>query len=244
MPSRYRRLVLPVFIVLALVVAPTLASAQTQDESVPQVGTPATNLLRGISFLPASPSTVDDSEQAQPQSRSSGHPHEGFGVGVKIGPLFSTLSGGNVTYSNRTGLIGGLWFGGNRGGIVGVMGEVLYAKKNGGSAAQTVDLYYLEIPILLRVNIGSSSVNGANFYVLAGPAADVLLKGKQGNLDVKSNYSGLDIGVKFGAGFEIMRLLVELQENIGLRSVLSGTGVNDTKIHSRAFAIMVGVRFN
>jgi len=242
MPSRYRRLVLPAFMILALAVAPSLASAQAQDQSAPQVSTPAAHLLHGISFLPAPlPATDDPAQAAQPQVHHSGGHSQGFGIGAKIGPLFSSLSG-DVSYSNRTGLIGGLWFGGNRGGVVGVMGELLYAKRNGGSG---VDLHYLEIPILLRINIGQEGANGARAYILAGPVADVLLKGSQNGIDVKSNYSSLDVGVKFGIGFEVMRLLIEAQENIGLRNVLNSDNAGAfTKIHSRNFAIMVGVRFN
>ncbi len=56
---------------------------------------------------------------------------EGFGIGAKIGPLFTSYSAASCDdcFNTNTGWEGGIWFGGNRGGRVGVMGEILYAKK-------------------------------------------------------------------------------------------------------------------
>ena len=241
---RFRgRLVIPALIVAFAL--PSLASAQTDGSAAASSSTPS-NSLRGISFLPVSSDATAAGTQASSQSQSGGGRHQGFGIGGKIGPLFTSLSSDpKIEYSNRAGLIGGLWFGGNMPGIVGVMGELLYAKKSAKSAGFTTDLYYLEIPILMRVNIGSGSVNGARVYVLAGPVADILLKGKQNDLDVKSNFQSVDAGVKFGVGVEYLRLLFEVQENIGLRNVLSTEGGGDVqKIKTRTLEIMVGVRFN
>jgi len=73
----------------------------------------------------------------------------------------------------------------------------------------------------------------------------VLLKGKQGGIDVKDNYESLDVGAKFGVGVEYLRMLFEVQENIGLRNVLkSNNAAAADKIHTRTFAVLVGVRFN
>jgi len=90
-------------------------------------------------------------------------------------------------------------------------------------------LQYLEIPILMRINTGSSNRNSISPYGLIGPVFDVNLKAKQGNLDVKSNYESLDIGVLGGIGIEISRALVEVRYNKGLRNVLKGGGGNATE---------------
>jgi Outer membrane protein beta-barrel domain len=235
-------------IVPALIVAfglPSLASAQTDGSAAASSSTPS-NSLRGISFLPVSSDAAGAAIQGSSQSQSGGGRHEGFGIGAKVGPIFTSFSSDqNYSYSNRAGLIGGLWFGGNLPGVVGVMGELLYAKKGAKQAGLTTDLYYLEIPVLLRVNLGSGSVNGARVYLLGGPVADILLKGKLNDVDVKSNYQSVDAGVKFGIGVEYLRLLFEVQENIGLRNVLSTEGGGDVvSIKTRTLEVMVGVRFN
>ena len=192
-------------------------------------------------------------EQATPPPPGGGGaPASGFGIGAKIGPLWSsfdsaTVGSTTVNFDTSTGWEGGIWFGGNRGGRVGVMGEVLYAKKKQEVAGQTgsTSLKYLEIPILMRVNIGSRSRNGISIYGLVGPVFDVNLKAEANGVDVKKGYESLDVGILGGAGIEITRFLVEGRYNHGLRNVLKSTNVasaSDIKTHS--FAVLFGVRFN
>jgi len=172
---------------------------------------------------------------------------DGVGVGAKIGPLFPSVSSENLTsFKNRTGWMGGLWFGGNRTGAVGIQAELMYAKKNIPSALAAsggdVDLHYLEIPVMARINIGSS--NKAAGYILVGPSFDINLKAELNGLDVKSQYEGLDLGIIGGAGVEITRLLIEARYNWGLRNAVNGDLTNTREIKTRTFAILFGLRFN
>ena len=180
------------------------------------------------------------------QSSSSRARHEGFGIGAEFGPLFSSFDQANANFKSNTGFEGGIFFGGNRAGSVGVMGKLLYAKKGAQNSAGTasVDLNYLEIPVLMRINFGSSSLNGVSVYGIVGPVADILLQGKQGNLDVKSNYESLDVGLQFGGGIEITRFLVEGVYTKGLLNVLKSTGGTATDIKTHSFAVLFGIRFN
>lgn len=182
---------------------------------------------------------------AQSQNRSVHS--QGFGFGVKGGLLFSTFSQANVNYKNNNGYEVGVFFGGNRPGAFGVMGEVLYAKKGakGSQSIQTLDNYYLEIPVLLRLNLGSSNKNtGAIVYAIGGPVFDVLLKSQLDGVDVKSNYQSLDLGIIGGAGIEVSRFLVEGRYNWGLRNVLKASGGTATEVKNRSFALLAGIRFN
>jgi hypothetical protein len=141
--------------------------------------------------------------------------------------------------------MGGIWFGGNRTGAVGIQAEIMYAKKNVPSPLVTagdVDLQYLEIPVMARLNLGSS--NKAAGYILVGPAFDINLKADLNGLDVKSQYQGLDLGLIAGAGVEITRFLIEGRYNWGLRNVVNGDLTNTSEIKTRTFAILFGVRFN
>jgi hypothetical protein len=167
----------------------------------------------------------------------------GVGVGIKGGPIFSSFDAAQEDFGNNTGFEGGLFFGGNRRGVVGVQGEILYAKKG----AEAVDLYYLEIPILLRINVGTSSLNGINVYGLGGPVADIQIKATDTNGDsVTDLFERADVGFLLGGGIEITRFLVEARYNWGLRNVtrdgLIDFGVEEIK--NRSFAVLFGIRFN
>jgi hypothetical protein len=122
----------------------------------------------------------------------------------------------------------------------------MYGKKGVPNPGGTgnVDLYFIEIPVLLRVNVGTQSINKWVVYGIVGPAFDIKLKGRQGDLDVAANYEGLNIGIMGGAGFEIFRFLVEGRGNWGVRNVIAGDLAPRFEIRDRSFALLFGVRFN
>lgn len=180
--------------------------------------------------------------------RKARDPEAGFGFGIKAGPLFSTFNQDNPTapFQNKTGFMGGIWFGGNRPGLVGVMGEVLYVRKGStqtiGTETFDTDLYFIEIPVLVRVNVGTQSINKWVIYGIAGPAFDIKLKGKVNNIDLSDNYNGLNVDVVAGVGVELFRFLIEGRGNWGVRNVFkSGLGL-DTK--DRSFALLFGIRIS
>lgn len=167
-------------------------------------------------------------------------PAHAQGVGVEIGPIFSSFEQAKTDFGNNTGIEGGIFFGGNRTGTAGVMGKVLYAKKGDS----LTDLYYLEIPVLLRVNVGSRSKNGVSVYGIAGPVADILLKGSLGGIDVKDKYESLDLGLQLGGGIEVARFIVEGAYTKGMKNLLKSGGGGISDIKSRSFAVLFGLRFN
>ncbi len=178
--------------------------------------------------------------QAQPQRVSSTAP--GFGFGVKGGVLFSSFREARTDYKSSGGWQGGLFVGGNRPGALGVQAELTYAKRGAKTGSTSTDTYYLEVPLLLRMNIGSSNRNtGASLYFFAGPAADILLKAKLEGIDVKDQFKQLDWNVIAGAGIEVSRLLIEGRFNWGLANVLDGPG---NELKTQSFAILGGIRLN
>ena len=226
----------------AVVIATLPAGAQT-NEGLILSGKASPAGTATSSFL-----TAGMVEQAPPPG-GGGPPASGVGFGFKVGPLFTGYSAASCDgcFNTSTGLEGGIWFGGNRGGRVGVMGEVLYAKKKqeGSGLTGSTSLQYLEIPILARINIGSRSRNGISIYGLVGPVFDINLKASIGDRDVKSNYESLDLGLLGGIGIEITRFLIEGRFNQGLRNVLKSNNAGtfgDIKTHS--FAVLFGFRFN
>jgi hypothetical protein len=187
--------------------------------------------------------------QSQPSSSEGGG---GIGFGVKGGYLYSSIAGGSQPFDNNNGWEVGVFLGGNRNGVVGVMGEVMYAKK-AYKAGDTnlnlnsdLDLYYVEIPVLARLNIGSGNKNtGIILYALAGPVFDVNLSAQLNDLDVKDRYESLDVGILAGGGIEISRFLLEGRYTWGLTNLLvNNSNAFSSDAKSRTFALLAGLRFN
>jgi outer membrane protein with beta-barrel domain len=227
----------------AVVLATLPAGAQTR-EGLLLTGKASVTDPGNTAFL-----TAGMVEQATPPPGGGGPRASGFGIGAKIGPLFTSYTAASCDncFNTNTGWEGGIWFGGNRGGRVGVMGEILYAKKKqeGSGLTGSTSLQYLEIPILMRVNIGSRSRNGISVYGLVGPVFDINLKASLNDLDVKSKYESLDLGILGGVGIEITRFLIEGRFNKGLRNVLKSSDVATFgDIKTRSFAVLFGIRFN
>jgi hypothetical protein len=218
-------------------------SLQTPSQAPAQAPTAMSGIrlgLKGDSLFDASHSATFLGDSA-PASH-----HEGIGIGVKGGPVFASLSQAqNTSFKNSSGFLFGLFLGGNRPGAVGVMAEIDYAKKGSKDTfGNALSLYYVEIPVLLRINIGSSSLNGVSFYIIGGPAFAIQLKGSLNGVDVKSQYQTLDINYIIGAGVEITRFILEGRVDNGLRNVNKGNLATTSAIHNRALEILFGFRFN
>lgn len=170
---------------------------------------------------------------------------DGIGFGAKFGPLFPSVSKADANFENRTGWLGGIWLGGNRTGQVGIQVDLLYGKKNVPSPlfiGGDVDVHFFEIPVMARINLGSS--RKAAGYILVGPSFDINLKSELDGLDVKDQYKSLDLGILAGAGVEITRFLIEGRYNWGLSNTVNGDLTNTSEIKTRTFVILFGVRFS
>ena len=202
-------------------------------------------LSAGLFLLLASSPALAQGQVTTTTTISSSE-HEGIGFGVKAGPLFSSLDSNVVTspLDTRTGWIGGFFIGGNRPGVVGVAVDVLFARKKVGTPSGDVTFDYLEVPVLLRVNGGSSSLGGVNVFGVVGPAFDFRLKGKLNFEDSPdAQMQEIDVGVSAGAGVEITRFIIEGRYTKGFRNLGKDLTQNE-KITTQSFAVMFGVRFN
>jgi len=174
---------------------------------------------------------------------------QGAGVGLKGGFLFSEIDiggenlGTEQLLENKAGWMAGIFFGGNRRGTAGIQGEVLYGKKGAKIDQSNLDIYLLEIPVLLRLNGGSRSLSGVNVYGLVGPSFDIRLKSEIDGVDVNDNIESFDTSLVFGAGVEISRFILEGRYMRGLRNISKDFSVSN-EIKTRAWALLAGVRFN
>jgi hypothetical protein len=192
-----------------------------------------------------SPSFLTEGLAAAPSQGSRSQNQQGFGFGIKGGFLFTSFSSAEQDFDNSNGTAIGIFFGGNRTGAIGVMGELLYARKTIGEDPFQTKLHFLEIPILLRVNIGSSSVNGLSFYGLLGPVFDIKFKeALEGVGDIDDNYESFDLGIIAGGGVEFLRFIAEARYNWGLRNIQGGDLADFQEIKTRTFMILFGFRIN
>ena len=135
-------------------------------------------------------------------------------------------------------MAGGLWFGGNRNGTLGFMGEFnILAKQDDNSK-----IYYFQVPALLRLNFGSSNtgLNDAIVYIVGGPALDLAFDDDLGV--TVDEVESVDVSAVIGVGFEISRFLVEGRYSQGFRNIAVRSGQPDVK--SSTVAVLLGLRFN
>lgn len=163
--------------------------------------------------------------------------------GIKFGPSFARFSSDSLNFNNRTGWHGGLFFGGNRTGMLGLQGELNWVRKRAEVEGQNIRIDYLQIPVLLRVNAGTDSPSGFAVYGIAGPAIDIKIADEIEGVTVDDGFEGADVSLVLGAGIEAARIIVEGRYEKGFRRV-NNTFSDFTDIKTQAFKILFGIRFN
>ena len=198
--------------------------------------------LAGVSVAPAQP--TQDS---------------GIGVGA-LGGLTFTSAGGDDSegIASGTGWMVGIWFGGNVNGSVGFMGELSYVRKRIQDDTFGDDNYletdYLEIPALVRINIGSRARSGVRGYGLIGPVFDFRLGSKLVDdgfevpeEELENQFSAVDIGLMAGAGIEWNRIGFEFRYSWGLTRLATDEAVdagNLPDVKNNTIQIVGKFRFN
>jgi hypothetical protein len=162
--------------------------------------------------------------------------------GIKFGPTFATFSSDALDFKTRTGWHGGLFFGGNRTGVLGLQGELNWVRKRAEVQGQDIRIDYLQIPVLLRVNAGTDSPSGFAVYGIAGPAIDIKIADEIEGVTVDDGFEGADVSLVLGAGIEAARIIVEGRYEKGFRRV-NNLFSDFTDIKTQAFKILFGIRF-
>jgi hypothetical protein len=172
---------------------------------------------------------------------------QGLGFGVKGGLVYPDFSVdvGDYEYKNKTGWQAGLWFGGNRDGIVGVQVEINYMEKKAEAESGLGDfsIKYMQVPILLRLNTPARTKNSFQAYGIVGPSIDIKVGDEFNGLNIIDEFEGTDIGLMFGGGIDVARLIVEARYSYGLRQINKSFS-DVAKLKSHSFALLFGVRFN
>jgi hypothetical protein len=162
---------------------------------------------------------------------------------------FSSDSGSQeLTETERlTGFVGGVAFllPGNR--VGGVQMEALFHQKGARNLLRrddTLRLSYLEVPVLLHVDLYQRGPRGV--YVIGGVAPAFTVQASYEDdgdkEDVKDEIEDIDVGLVVGAGVELRRLNLEMRYTWGLRSAFQDGDLEGT-FKNRALSVTVGYRF-
>lgn len=161
-------------------------------------------------------------------------------TGAKAGINFTNFSGGTADYESRTGfMIGGFVKMNIPESNVAIQPEIYFAQKGAESGNSEIKLEYLEIPILVKVGLGSSDVVKPNLF--AGPYAGINLNQSSGGLlGSGDNVENIDFGGVLGAGLDIEAgssiFTIDLRYGFGLSNVFQ-----DGDEKNRLFAIVAGI---
>ena len=165
------------------------------------------------------------------------------GVGIKVGPTFDRFSDEALDFDTRTGIHAGIFVGGSRDNVLGFQSEFNWLRKKAETpAGQEIRIDYLQIPALLRLNVGSSSANGPAVYGIVGPAIELKLADEVEGFTLDDGFEGADVSLLFGGGFEVARLIIEGRYEKGLRRI-NNTFSNVSDIKKQSFTILFGLRF-
>ena len=164
--------------------------------------------------------------------------------GIKFGPTFPKFSSDVVDFTTRTGLHGGIFFGGNRDGVFGVQGELNWIRKSAefGIEGQNIRIDYLQVPILLRLNAGTDSASGFTVYGIGGPAIDVKIADEIEGVTIDDGFEGVDVNLVFGGGIEVARIIIEGRYAKGFRRI-NKRFTDFDEIRTQTFTVLFGVRF-
>jgi len=257
-----RRLVIGAcFVVSGLAVTVRPASAQVADQQVTDQAVVASEQATVNFDLPAeTPNISWIAPRNTPKARFSAAPMAprqsstgGVGIGALIGYVNTSATGDtndtDFKFDSGSGWMAGIWFGGNRNGILGVMGELSYVVKKvkpvGGDDEPTVELGYIEIPVLLRINIGQASANGFRVYGLVGPVFDFKVSDNRDDFGFDDNaFESFDVGILAGGGVEVARLAFEVRGNWGLRNIVTKDITDGRSLKAFSLQVLGKIRFN
>jgi hypothetical protein len=166
------------------------------------------------------------------------------GVGLKFGPTFTDFSSDALDFDTRTGWHAGLFIGGNRDGVVGVQTEINWIRKQVEQplAARDIRIDYLQIPLLLRVNIGGGSANAFRLFGVGGAGVNIKIGDEVEGVIIDDRWEGADVPLLFGGGIEVARIIVEGRYEKGFRRI-NKLFSDFTDVKSQSFTILFGVRF-
>jgi len=189
-----------------------------------------------------------------------------FGVegGLNIANAELTTSDSSVTFSpeSRKAAAIGAYVGGDFVPAVGLVVEALYSQKGtrvtftssqepGFKANTDVDVDYIEIPLLIRGNLGGS--HGTRVHLYAGPSfawkvhdsstSTETFNGVTTSTSDDTNIRAFDSGIVGGVALNVHHFLIDGRYNWGLTNINRNTGNGEPEVKTRTFSMMFGYEF-
>src|SRR6185295_1332051 len=133
-----------------------------------------------------------------------------------------------LDFDNRTGMQAGIALGGARLHPLGAQVEFNWIRKEGAVVGgPDVRLDYLQIPVFLRINIGTQHSKTFDVYGIVGPSFSYLIANRVGGLTFDDGFQGFDAGIVGAVGVEIYRFTIEGRYEKGLRNINKNLDVGD-----------------
>ena len=192
----------------------------------------------------------------------------GMAFGVKGGVSISQVQADLLDTDNRTGFVGGVYGAFDLTPMVGIQPELLFVRKGAklfstdlevggiplGEFGTTLDVDYVEVPVLLRVSLPVAEPLGVR--LLAGPVASLKVDEKLSttglvgySLDsdqVKTTDFGIAVGAAVALRQDTFALVGEGRYTFGLTNV-SDLSIGDVAlggdVKNGSFYLMAGVEF-
>lgn len=181
---------------------------------------------------------------------------EGMTFGVKAGLNMANITGDLKDTSMKIGMAGGAFLTYNITEMFAVQPEVLFTMKGAkgkdpDGAEGKWNINYIEIPVLLKVNLPTEGK--IDPFLAVGPGIGILMSSKQSDgesVDVKDYTKSTNFGIIAGAGvgyqMEKATLSLEARYEIGLATIAKNAEGDDTEVPSYKtsdISILVGYGF-
>lgn len=170
-------------------------------------------------------------------------------VGVNWADVDFSEAAEALETDRRTGLAAGVFLSLPLTGTVSLQPEVLYSQKgmkfSEAGADVTMEIDYLDIPVLARVASGSSGLAffaGPSFGFKVRARGRAELGGEEISEDVSDEVASFDLGVIVGAGFQSPRLFLDGRMQWGL-SNLNKADADVVEMRNRVMSVLLGIRF-
>jgi len=175
---------------------------------------------------------------------------QNFNLGLEAGANFNNFIGSSVSGSSltgsRLGFVGGGFLSLNFGNSFAIQPEVLYEQKGGADTSNnTYQLDYIEVPVLLKLSLGTPVVNPG---ILLGPSFSwntVAQVANNGNTSAITNANGSDVGFILGAEIKFDKFLITGRYELGFNNVVNAIGGSSTNnnIQNGTITLMAGYSF-
>jgi len=137
--------------------------------------------------------------------------------------------------------------------------ELLFVQKGGESAGDLTDeavtLNYIDLPILLRLNVPVAPE--VRPYIIAGPNVGYLVSAETDNgngEDIEDLFEDWNIGFSVGAGITLSVVTLDIRYEFGLTDITNGTfddiddigdifDPDDDSIRTNGFMVTLGLNF-